>query len=91
MDELVKDMDYIVHFAAESHVDRSIEDPQIFIKTNIIGTQVLLDAAKKHGIISIKGHRAVGGMRASIYNAMTLEGVKALVEFMKEFEKEHLK
>ena len=50
MDELVQDMDYIVHFAAESHVDRSIEDPQIFIKTNIIGTQVLLDAAKKHGI-----------------------------------------
>ena len=49
------------------------------------------EEAKKHGIISIKGHRAVGGMRASIYNAMTLEGVKVLVEFMKEFEKEHLK
>ena len=46
----IKDTDYIVHFAAESHVDRSIEDPQIFIKTNIIGTQVLLDAAKKHNI-----------------------------------------
>ena len=50
VDSIVKDTDYIVHFAAESHVDRSIEDPQIFIKTNIIGTQVLLDAAKKHGI-----------------------------------------
>lgn len=50
MDSLVSDVDYIVHFAAESHVDRSIEDPQIFIKTNIIGTQVLLDAAKKHNI-----------------------------------------
>lgn len=50
VDSLVKDTDYIVHFAAESHVDRSIEDPQIFIKTNIIGTQVLLDAAKKHNI-----------------------------------------
>ena len=50
VDSIVKDVDYIVHFAAESHVDRSIEDPQIFIKTNIIGTQVLLDAAKKHGI-----------------------------------------
>ena len=50
MDELVNGIDYIVHFAAESHVDRSIEDPQIFIKTNIIGTQVLLDAAKKHNI-----------------------------------------
>ncbi|MBQ9955778.1 MAG: 3-phosphoserine/phosphohydroxythreonine transaminase [Eggerthellaceae bacterium] len=42
--------------------------------------------AKKAGIESIKGHRSVGGMRASIYNAMPMEGVKALVEFMKEFE-----
>ena len=39
--------DYIVNFAAESHVDRSITDPQIFIHTNVMGTQVLLDAAKK--------------------------------------------
>ena len=50
VDEVVSQVDYIVHFAAESHVDRSIEDPQIFIKSNIIGTQVLLDAAKKHKI-----------------------------------------
>ena len=50
VDEVVSEVDYIVHFAAESHVDRSIEDPQIFIKSNIIGTQVLLDAAKKYQI-----------------------------------------
>lgn len=43
-----QDIDYVVHFAAESHVDRSIEDPGIFVKTNIMGTQVLLDAAKAH-------------------------------------------
>ncbi len=43
--------------------------------------------AKARGIVNIKGHRSVGGMRASIYNAMPIEGVKALVEFMKEFEK----
>lgn len=43
------------------------------------------DAAAK-GLISLGGHRAVGGLRASIYNAMPIEGVKALVEFMKEFE-----
>ncbi|MCH5316579.1 MAG: dTDP-glucose 4,6-dehydratase [Eubacterium sp.] len=42
--------DIIVNFAAESHVDRSIDDPGIFIKTNIIGTQVLLDACRKFGI-----------------------------------------
>lgn len=41
-------IDYVVHFAAESHVDRSITDPQIFVTTNILGTQILLDAAKAH-------------------------------------------
>ena len=50
VDEIARDVDYIVHFAAESHVDRSIEDPEIFIKSNILGTQVLLDAAKKYKI-----------------------------------------
>ena len=40
----------VVHFAAESHVDRSIEDPFVFVKTNIIGTQNLLEAARKYGI-----------------------------------------
>lgn len=39
---------YVVNFAAETHVDRSITDPQVFLKTNIMGTQVLLDACKKH-------------------------------------------
>ncbi|HEX9078928.1 MAG TPA: 3-phosphoserine/phosphohydroxythreonine transaminase, partial [Desulfuromonadaceae bacterium] len=45
-----------------------------------------LKGAKKAGMIQLKGHRSVGGMRASIYNAMPLEGVKSLVEYMKEFE-----
>jgi dTDP-glucose 4,6-dehydratase len=48
--EITADIDYIINFAAESHVDRSIEDPQIFIKSNILGTQVLLDAAKEYNI-----------------------------------------
>ena len=42
--------DIVVNFAAESHVDRSIEDPAIFLKTNILGTQVLMDACRKYGI-----------------------------------------
>ncbi|MFE5324680.1 dTDP-glucose 4,6-dehydratase [Paenibacillus sp. NPDC056579] len=42
--------DYITHFAAESHVDRSILEPDVFIRTNVLGTQVLLDAAIKYGI-----------------------------------------
>lgn len=41
------DIDAVVNFAAESHVDRSIEEPEVFLTTNIIGTQVLLDVAKK--------------------------------------------
>ena len=45
--------------------------------------------AKKAGLVSLKGHRLVGGMRASIYNAMPVEGVKALIEFMKKFETEN--
>lgn len=46
--------------------------------------------AKEAGFENLKGHRTVGGMRASIYNAMPIEGVEALVEFMKKFEKENL-
>ena len=41
------------------------------------------------GFVNLKGHRTVGGMRASIYNAMPEEGVKALVDFMKDFEKKN--
>lgn len=42
--------DIVVNFAAESHVDRSIEDPEVFLRTNIIGTSVLMDACRKYGI-----------------------------------------
>lgn len=42
--------DIVVNFAAESHVDRSIEDPEIFVKTNVMGTTTLLDAAKEYGV-----------------------------------------
>jgi dTDP-glucose 4,6-dehydratase len=42
--------DYVIHFAAESHVDRSITDPGIFVRTNVLGTQVLLDASRAFGV-----------------------------------------
>ncbi|MEK3879573.1 dTDP-glucose 4,6-dehydratase [Paenibacillus sp. FSL M7-0420] len=42
--------DYVVHFAAESHVDRSITDPAVFVRTNVMGTQVLLDASRAIGV-----------------------------------------
>lgn len=56
----------------------------------IIGDEALeakfIKEAKEAGFENLKGHRTVGGMRASIYNAMPADGVKALVEFMKKFE-----
>lgn len=52
VDKLFKEekFDYVINFAAESHVDRSIDNPTIFLETNVIGTQVLLDACRKYGI-----------------------------------------
>jgi phosphoserine aminotransferase len=48
-----------------------------------------LKGAKEAGMVQLKGHRSVGGMRASIYNAMPVEGVRALVAYMKDFERRH--
>jgi len=50
VNDLVLKSDYVINFAAESHVDRSITDPEIFIKSNVLGTQVLLNAAKDCGV-----------------------------------------
>lgn len=50
VDQAMKGCDTVVHFAAESHVDRSISNPKLFLNTNILGTEVLLRAAKKHGV-----------------------------------------
>lgn len=50
LDEIMPKADVVLHLAAESHVDRSIHDPSLFLNTNIIGTQCMLDAAKRHNI-----------------------------------------
>ena len=50
---------------------------------------LFVSEAKDSGLESLKGHRSVGGMRASIYNAMPYEGVEALVRFMERFEANH--
>jgi len=50
---------------------------------------LFLKEAEEAGFVNLKGHRSVGGMRASLYNAMPKEGVEKLVAFMKEFEKKH--
>jgi len=51
--------------------------------------EAFLKGAQARGMLQLKGHRSVGGMRASIYNAMPVEGVQALVAYMKEFEAQH--
>ncbi|MET0519980.1 MAG: 3-phosphoserine/phosphohydroxythreonine transaminase, partial [Burkholderiaceae bacterium] len=48
-----------------------------------------LAGAKERGLLQLKGHKSVGGMRASIYNAMPLEGVQALVAYLNDFEARH--
>jgi phosphoserine aminotransferase len=51
--------------------------------------QAFLEGAERAGMEQLKGHRTVGGMRASLYNAMSVEGVQALVDYMRHFERQH--
>ncbi|HMM21093.1 MAG TPA: dTDP-glucose 4,6-dehydratase [Selenomonadales bacterium] len=63
-------VDAIVNFAAESHVDRSIDDPGLFVRTNVLGTQVLLDAAKKYRV-----ERYLQISTDEVYGALGAEGL----------------
>ncbi|MBU1145542.1 MAG: 3-phosphoserine/phosphohydroxythreonine transaminase [Firmicutes bacterium] len=68
--------------------DRSLMNVT-FVTGNTEIDSLFVKEAELAGFENLKGHRSVGGMRASIYNAMPLEGVKALISFMKKFEEEH--
>jgi phosphoserine aminotransferase len=68
--------------------DRSLMNVPFFLKDPSLD-ETFLKGAQAKGMIQLKGHRVVGGMRASLYNAMSLEGVQALVDYMKAFEAEH--
>jgi phosphoserine aminotransferase len=68
--------------------DRSLMNVPFKLKDDALD-EAFLKGAQARGMIQLKGHRSVGGMRASIYNAMPLEGVQALVAYMKEFEAQH--
>ena len=65
--------------------DRSLMNIPFVTDSDELNAKFIKEATEK-GFVNLKGHRTVGGMRASIYNAMPVEGVEALVEFMKEFE-----
>lgn len=66
--------------------DRSLMNVTFVTESEELNKKFVAEAAQA-GFVNLKGHRSVGGMRASIYNAMPVEGVEQLVEFMKEFEK----
>lgn len=68
--------------------DRSIMNVPFVTPDKDLDAKFVKEAAEK-GLVSLKGHRLVGGMRASIYNAMPVDGVKALIDFMKDFEREN--
>ncbi len=68
--------------------DRSLMNVPFKLKDESLD-EVFLEGAQARGMVQLKGHRSVGGMRASIYNAMPIEGVTALVAYMKEFEASH--
>lgn len=67
---------------------RSRMNVPFYLKDEALNT-AFLAGAKEHGLLQLKGHKSVGGMRASLYNAMPIEGVQALVAYMKEFEGHH--
>ena len=68
--------------------DRSRMSVPFFLRDEALSDS-FLDGARKRGLAQLKGHRAVGGMRASLYNAMPLAGVLALTDWMREFERTH--
>jgi phosphoserine aminotransferase len=68
--------------------DRSLMNIPFTLRNAELDAAFLKETAA-HGLTQLKGHRSVGGMRASIYNAMPVEGVQALVQFMREFERKH--
>ena len=68
--------------------DRSLMNV-VFVTGNAELDKKFVAQAKEKGLVNLAGHRSIGGMRASIYNAMPKEGVEALIQFMKEFEEEN--
>ena len=77
---------YVNHVAVNN---RSRMNIPFFLKDESLNDP-FLKGAQENGLLQLKGHRAVGGMRASIYNAMPIEGLQALVAYMQAFESKHL-
>ena len=76
------------YYSPVAKSDRSRMNVPFRLRNDKLDTE-FLKQAESAGLTQLKGHRAVGGMRASIYNAMPLSGVQALLDFMRQFERKH--
>ena len=94
IDQKIVRIRFLGEIVNKKFVGGVIRKPTLQSKLRIINKEELnekfIKEAKAQGLINLKGHRLVGGMRASLYNAMPIEGVKSLVAFMKKFEEENL-
>ncbi|MGZ8192928.1 MAG: 3-phosphoserine/phosphohydroxythreonine transaminase, partial [Methylobacter sp.] len=81
------DQSSLYHNPVEKTCRSRMNVPFILADENL--DKLFLTAAEANGLFELKGHRSVGGMRASIYNAMPEAGVLALIDFMAEFERTH--
>ena len=77
---------YLPHARRE---DRSFMNVTFSTGKKELDAEFVAGAAKR-GLVSVKGHKIAGGMRASLYNAMPLEGARKLADYMREFEREHV-
>ncbi len=76
------------YFSPVAKADRSLMNVPFRLRNEALD-EAFLKQARERGLAELKGHRSVGGMRASIYNAMPVEGVQALVDFMRDFQAHH--
>ena len=77
-----------LYYAPVEKKDRSRMNVPFRLRDEALNDTFLAET-KAAGLVALKGHKAVGGMRASIYNAMPIEGVQALIAFMRDFEQRH--
>ncbi|SUA65990.1 3-phosphoserine/phosphohydroxythreonine transaminase [Oligella urethralis] len=84
--DYIDSTDFYHNFVQPSH--RSIMNVPFVTANEALDAQ-FLKGAKERGLLNLKGHKSVGGMRASIYNAMPIEGVEALIDYMQDFERQH--
>lgn len=84
--DYIDSTDFYHNFVQPSH--RSIMNVPFVTANEALDAQ-FLKGAKERGLLNLKGHKSVGWMRASIYNAMPIEGVEALIDYMQDFERQH--